>query len=163
MCVPAASDSQTAMRQLKRLDERHLWSLVCLDLSQAAQYVLMDNQSHRLLKRLLPGPYTFVLPANSRLPRRVFGKRKDIGIRIPDNVVCRSLLAELGSPLLSTTLRFAGEDEPACDPDEFVSRLSKWNMVVLDAGWGGMIPTTVVDLCQDEPRLLRQGQGAWPA
>ena len=162
ICLPTASNAQAEIRRIRRLDEHHLWSLVCADLSQAAHYVRMDNPSHRILHRLLPGPYTFILPALSTLPKRAFGKRRDVGIRIPEHVVCQMLLQELDQPLLSTTLQFLDEEFPATDPEQFVGRLKGLSMAVMDAGWCGMITTTVVDLCGDEPELLREGLGEWP-
>ncbi len=162
MCLPGATEAQASICQLRRLDAAHLWTLVCSNLSQAAQYVRMDNQDHRILRRLLPGPYTFILPALSALPRRVFGKRRDIGLRIPEHRVCRMLLDEGGQPLLSTTLQFPGEEFPASDPEQFICRLKGQSFAVLDAGWCGLVPTTIVDLCADEPQVLRMGLGAWP-
>lgn len=163
LCRPQATQAIDAIRLLRRLDDSHLWSVISVDLSQASACVRIDNQAHRILKRCLPGPYTFILPANSNLPRRIFGKRRDVGIRMPDHPVCHALLAECGEQLLATTLIFPGEAEPAFDPDEFSSRLKHLNCAVLDAGWGGMLPTTVVDLCGEGPELLRQGLGEWPA
>ncbi len=162
MVLPAALKAQESIRQLRGLDESHLWSLVCADLSQAAQYVSIDNPSHRILKHALPGPYTFVLPANSKLPKRIFGKRKDVGIRMPDHAVCHMLLQELGEPLLATSMQFPDEDDIAIDPDAMEPRIKHMHAVLLDAGWGGMTPTTVVDLCGDVPEILRQGLGDWP-
>ena len=162
MCLPGVADAQAAICRLRQLGQAHLWSLVCDSLSQAAQYVRMDNQAHRILRRLLPGPYTFILPALSALPRRIFGKRRDIGIRIPEHPVCAMLLAELGQPLLSTTLHLPGEEYPATDPEQFLGRLRGQSFVVLDAGWCGLVPTTVVDLCGDGPELVRMGLGPWP-
>jgi len=161
--LPDASDAISGIRRLRQLDKQHWWSLVCLDLSQAARYVRMDNDAHRVLRRCLPGPYTFILPANSQLPRRIFGKRRDVGVRMPAHAVCRGLLEELGEPLLAATMVFPGEQNAAVDPDEFISRLKGSNVLVLDAGWGGLTPTTVIDLCGDRPELMRQGMGEWPA
>ncbi len=163
MALPDASGAISGIRRLRQLDKQHWWSLVCSDLSQAARYVRMDNNAHRVLKRCLPGPYTFILPANSQLPRRIFGKRHDVGIRMPAHTVCRALLRELGSPLLATTLIFPDEADEAVDPDEFIPRLKGTNILVLDAGRGGVAPTTVIDLCGDAPKLMRQGVGEWPA
>ena len=163
MCAPEAFEAQGDIRRLRQLDERHLWSLVCGDLSQASSYVKMDNAAYRIVRRHLPGPYTFILPASSTLPRRIFGKRRDVGIRIPEHAVCRMLLGEIGGPLVATTMQFAGEDAAEIDPDLIVEGLRGNDCVVLDAGWGGMVPTTVVDLCGDNPDLVRQGAGEWPA
>ncbi|MDX8384379.1 MAG: L-threonylcarbamoyladenylate synthase [Ghiorsea sp.] len=161
MVLPSALKAQESIRQLRALDEKHLWSLVCSDLSQAAQYVSIDNAAHRLLKQHLPGPYTFILPANSTLPKRVFGKRRDVGIRMPDHAVCRMLLEELGEPLLATSMQFADEDAVAADPEAMEARMKHLNVLLLDAGWGDMTPTTIVDLCGDVPEVLRQGLGDW--
>jgi len=162
MALPNAHDAIAGIARLRCLGTHHWWSLVCSDLSQASSYVRMDNEAHRILKRCLPGPYTFILPANSRLSKRVFGKRKDVGIRISQHAVCRALLEELNEPLLATTLIFPDEDDAAIDPESFIPRLKGSNMLVLDAGWGGMEPTTVIDLCSDAPELIREGAGNWP-
>ncbi len=163
MCRPQATDAIANILKLRQLDDSHLWSVVCADLSQAATCVRMDNRAHRIVKRCLPGAYTFILPACTSLPRRIFGKRRDVGVRIPDHPVCHLLMEVYGEILLSTTLQFPGDNCPAFDPDEFVPRLKHLSCAVLDVGWGGMTPTTVVDLCEDEPLMLRQGAGAWPA
>lgn len=163
LCRPQSTNAIAAMRQLRELDNSHLWSVFCADLSQAATCVLIDNRAHRILKRCLPGPYTFILPASSSLPRRIFGKRRDVGIRMPDHPVCRMLLAECGEVLLATTLQLPGESGPEFDPELFAPRLARFSCAVLDAGWGGLLPTTVVDLCEPEPLLLRPGAGEWPA
>lgn len=163
LCLPGSVKAVAEITKLRQLDNTHMWSLVCSDLSQAATCVRMDNHAHRVLKRCLPGPYTFILPASSSLPRRIFGKRRDVGIRIPDHPVCQMLLEEVGDVLLATTLLLPGQSDPEFDPDEFVPRLKHLSCAVLDAGWGGMVPTTVVDLCDSEPELYRQGAGDWPA
>jgi len=161
MALPESFGALGDIRQLRRLDESHLWSLVCTDLSQAAQYVRIDNAAHRLLKRYLPGPYTFILPASSTLSRRVFGKRRDVGIRIPEYEICRQMLEELGAPLLATTLQFPDEELPSSDPDLIHERVRHMDCILMDAGWAGVTPTTVVDLCGGEPVLLREGVGEW--
>ncbi|MDQ7001927.1 MAG: L-threonylcarbamoyladenylate synthase [Ghiorsea sp.] len=161
MALPSALKAQETIRKLRNLDEHHLWSLVVANLSQAAQYVSIDNPSHRILKHHLPGPYTFILPANSKLPKRIFGKRKDVGIRMPDHAVCHMLLQEIGEPLLATSMQFPDEDFIATDPDAIEPRIKHLNAILLDAGWGDMTPTTIVDLCDDVPQVLRQGLGEW--
>jgi|UPI00037F7193 tRNA threonylcarbamoyl adenosine modification protein (Sua5/YciO/YrdC/YwlC family) len=163
MMLCNAYGAQQAVRTLRQLDERHLWSLVCHDLPQASQFVKIDNHNHRILKRHLPGPFTFVLPVNSQLHRRVLNKRKDIGIRMPDHPVCDMLLQELRQPLLATSVIFPGESEIAIDPDVIIARIKHLNAVMLDVGWCGAEPTTVVDLNDDvEQRVLRPGLGIWP-
>lgn len=161
VALPESVEALRNIRQLRRLDDSHLWSLVCDGLSQAAQYARIDNAAHRLLKRHLPGPYTFILPASSTLSKRIFGKRRDIGIRIPQHEVCIQLLAELETPLLATSMQFPDEELPASDPDLIHERVRHMDCILLDAGWAGVTPTTVVDLCGDEPVLLRQGVGEW--
>jgi len=161
MALPTSHDALSGFSALRRLDDHHLWSLICSDLSQAASYVRMDNEAHRILRRCLPGPYTFILPANSQLPKRVFGKRRDVGLRMPQHAVCQMLLEELGEPLLATSLIFPGDEDAAIDPDDFIDRLKGQNLLVMDAGWGGVEPTTVVDLCGEAPELIRQGAGDW--
>jgi tRNA threonylcarbamoyl adenosine modification protein (Sua5/YciO/YrdC/YwlC family) len=163
VCNPHAVDAMAAIRKLRNLDDSHLWAVLCADLSQAAGCARVDNQAHRLLKRCLPGPYTFILPASSMLPKRIFGKRRDVGIRIPQHEVCRSLLQEYGDILLITTFAFPGDSEAAHDADDFVARIKHLSCAVLDAGWCGLVPTTVVDLCAEEPLLVREGMGEWPA
>jgi len=135
--------------------------LACSDLSQAAGYVRIDNMAHRTLKRCFPGPFTFILPASSSLSRRVFGKRRDVGIRMPEHIVCRMLLEELGTPLLTTSMQFPDEEFVVSDPDQLHERMKHLDCVFMDAGWGGITPTTVVDLCGETPQLLRQGSGRW--
>jgi len=161
VALPESVDALRDIRQLRRLDDSHLWALVCDGLSQAAQYARIDNVAHRILKRHLPGPYTFILPASSTLSKRIFGKRRDIGIRIPQHEVCIQLLAELGTPLLATSMQFPDEEHPASDPDLIHERVRHMNSILMDAGWSGVTPTTVVDLCGDEPVLLRHGVGEW--
>ena len=163
MCRPQATDAIADILKLRQLDDSHLWSVVCANLSQAATCVRMDNRAHRIMTRGLPGAYTFILTSDSPLTRRRFGKRRDVCVRIPDHPVCHLLLEVCGDILLSTTLQFPGDDCPAFDPDEFVPRLKHLSCAVVDVGWGGMTPTTVVDLCEDEPLMLRQGAGEWPA
>lgn len=162
MAMPEAVDALRDIRQLRRLDDSHLWALVCSDLSQAAGYVRIDNVAHRILKRHLPGPFTFILPASSMLSKRVFGKRRDVGIRIPQHEICRMLLDEIGMPLLATSMQLPGEESPSPDPDQLNERVRHLNCVLLDGGWCGVMPTTVIDLCHDEPLVLREGIGQWP-
>jgi len=161
MMLPQSLQAQADVRQLRQLDDKHLWSLVVESLSQASNYVKMDNQVHRMLKRSLPGPYTFILPASSALPKRIFCKRRDMGIRMPSHAVCSMLLEELGEPLLATSMQFADAEDIAIDPDEIAQRIKHLHAVLMDVGWGGMMPTTIVDLCDDEVKILRQGQGEW--
>lgn len=162
VAAPESHAALEAIRRLRRLERGHLWSLMCADLSQASRYVRMDNPAHRLLRRLLPGPYTFILPATSMVPRRLFGKRRAIGVRIPRLPLCAGLLERMDGPLLATTMQFPDEEGPACDPDRIDERICGHDAILLDAGWGGSETTTVVDLCGDAPELIRAGCGEWP-
>ncbi|MDQ6992760.1 MAG: L-threonylcarbamoyladenylate synthase [Mariprofundus sp.] len=163
MCRPDATNAVAAIKQFKKLNDSHLWAVACADLTMASTCVRLDNGAHRILKRCLPGPYTFILPANASLPRRIFAKRKDVGVRMPDHPICQMLLEACGDVLLTTTLSLPNSDEPAYDPDEFIPHLKHLGCVILDGGWGGLVPTTVVDLCGDEALILRAGAGVWPA
>lgn len=146
--------------RLRELDERHNFTLLCRDLSDIATYAKVDNATYRLLKSCTPGAYTFILPATSEVPRRLLHpKRKTIGIRIPDNAICQALLAELGEPLLTSTLQLPGDDFPLCDPEEIRDRVGSRLELIIDGGHGPHLPTTVVDLSGDAPALLREGGG----
>lgn len=138
-------------------DESQLLTLICADLSDIAKYAVIENPQYRLLKRLLPGPYTFILPATKEVPRMLIGKRKTIGLRVPSHAVPRALVAALESPLVSTSASYRGE-EPLNDPSEIVQRF-KGIELVLDAGYCGIVPSTVVDLSGPEPVVVREGAG----
>lgn len=150
------------LRRIRQFDRNHQFTLVCRDLSEISTYARVDNWQFRLLKQHTPGPYTFILAATKELPRRVaHERRKTIGIRIPENVVTQALLETLGEPLISCTLNFPGEDYPVGDPKEWRAQLEASVDVVIDGGPCGMEPTTVIDLSEAEPRLLRKGKGDW--
>lgn len=138
-------------------DESQLLTLVCADLSHISHYAVLENAHYRLLKRLLPGPYTFILPATREAPRVLLTKRKTIGLRVPNHAVTRALVAALDTPLISTSASYRGE-EPLNDPAEIVARF-KGIELVLDAGYCGVVPSTVVDLTGAEPVVVREGAG----
>jgi tRNA threonylcarbamoyl adenosine modification protein (Sua5/YciO/YrdC/YwlC family) len=149
------------IRQIRRVDERHLLTLMCRDLSDIGLYAKVDNRTYRLLKNATPGPYTFILEATREVPRRLsHPSRKTIGLRVPDHRVAASLLDVLGQPLLTTTLQLPGDEMPLNDADLIVERLDYQIDFVLDAGACGVEPTTVVDLTGAEAVLVRQGKGA---
>lgn len=153
-------DAAERLRNIRQFDRHHQFTLVCRDLSQIATYARVDNTQFRLLKRLTPGPFTFVLDATKELPRRVaHEKRKTIGIRVPDHVIVQSLLTAHGGPLISCTLQLPGEEGPVSDPQDVREQLSRLVDVVIDGGHCGVDPTTVLNLSEDPPRLLRQGKG----
>ena len=149
-----------ALRRVRGVDDRHHLTLLCRDLSELANYARVDNRQFRLLKLGTPGPYTFILQATKEVPRRVsHPQRRTIGLRVPDHRVTQALLAELGQPLLATTLIPPGEDEPMNDPQAIRERFQKLLQAVVDAGACPMQPTTVVDLTDDDPVLVRVGRG----
>lgn len=148
------------LRRIRNFDRNHQFTLVCRDLSEIATYAKVDNWQFRLLRKFTPGPYTFILDATKELPRRVaHEKRKTIGIRVPDHPVTQALLATLGEPLISCTLQFPGESDPVNDTDEFHDRLDREVDVVLESGNCGLQPTTIIDLTEQPPKLIRLGKG----
>jgi tRNA threonylcarbamoyl adenosine modification protein (Sua5/YciO/YrdC/YwlC family) len=156
-------DDKTAverLRAIRGLDEKHLLTLMCRDLSELAQYAQVDNRQYRFLRDWAPGPYTFVLNATKEVPRRLWHpSRKTIGLRVPSSPVAAGLLEEHGAPLLGTSLVLPGETDPMNDPDEIVERLARRVEAVIDAGGQGYEPTTVVDLTGAEPVVTRIGCG----
>ena len=148
------------IRSIRRLDERHNFTLMCRDLSELSSYAVVDNASYRLLRAHTPGPYTFILKATAEVPRRLLHpKRKTIGLRVPDNRVALALLAELAEPIMSVTLVMPGEELPLADTDEMRERLDNAVDLLIDGGGCGLEPTTVVDLSGPGPVVLRQGKG----
>ncbi len=140
--------------------DKHNFTLVCRDLSEITTYARIDNQAFRLLKSLTPGAYTFIHQATKQVPRRLLHpKRKTIGIRVPDNVICLALLGELDQPILSTTLMLPGDDMPLTDPYDMRALLDRQVDLVIDGGFCGLEPTTVVDMTGEAPEVMRVGKG----
>ncbi|MFI7491894.1 L-threonylcarbamoyladenylate synthase [Micromonospora echinaurantiaca] len=159
-CQLGNRDGLDRIREIRHLDDRHHFTLVCRDFAQLGQLVKVSNAAFRLVKASTPGSYTFILPATREVPRRLLHPRKrTVGVRVPDHTVAQALLAELGEPLLSSTLVLPGEDEPLTQGWEIKERLDHLVDAVLDAGDCGKEPTTVVDLSQPEPEILRRGAG----
>jgi tRNA threonylcarbamoyl adenosine modification protein (Sua5/YciO/YrdC/YwlC family) len=159
-CLIGDKDALDRIRRIRGLDESHQLTLVCRDLSEIASYAKVGNAHYRLLKAMTPGPYTFILPATKQVPRRVqHPKRKTIGIRVPGNLILQALLAELGEPLMSTTLQLPGDDQPLNDPYEVRQRLEKLVDLIIDGAFGDLEATTVVDLSDEVPRVVRVGRG----
>lgn len=148
------------IRRIRKLDARHNFTLVCRDLSEIATYAKVNNTVYRLLKHATPGPYTFILKATSEVPRRLMhAKRKTVGLRVPENNIAAALLEDLGEPLMSVSLIMPGDDLPLIDPYEIRELLEHEVDLVIDGGFCGMEPTTVVDLADDTPLVLRVGKG----
>ncbi|MDR5866762.1 L-threonylcarbamoyladenylate synthase [Halomonas koreensis] len=148
------------IKWLRALDDKHNFTLVCSDLSEIGTYAKVDNDVFRLLKAHTPGPYTFILQATTEVPRLLLHpKRRSIGVRVPDHHITRALLAALGEPLMSVTLIPVEESLPMTDADEIRARFGAHLDLVIDGGACQLEPTTVVDLRELPPRLLREGRG----
>ncbi|MCB1678706.1 MAG: threonylcarbamoyl-AMP synthase [Halioglobus sp.] len=148
------------IRRIRKLDARHNFTLVCRDLSEIATYARVDNTAYRLLRHCTPGPYTFILRATSEVPRRLLHpKRKTVGLRVPDNRVAAALLQDLGAPLMSVTLIMPGDELPLIDPYDIRQTLEHDVDLVIDGGYCGMEATTVVDVADGVPLILRAGKG----
>ena len=160
VCHLDDKDAVMRLRKIRGVDDKHHLTLLCRDLSEIAQYAKVDNRQFRMLKAATPGAYTFILEATKEVPRRLsHPSRKTIGLRVPENSITHALLAELKQPLLGTTLILPDEEEPLTDPELVRERLEKQIDLVIDGGACSLIPTTVIDMTQEMPELIRQGRG----
>jgi len=160
-CRIGDKEAADRIRSIRALPPEHLFTLVCSSIAQAAQYARMDDVRFRTIKRAGGGDYVYILPASREVPRRLqHPRRRTIGVRLITHPVALALLAELGEPLLSSTLQLPDDDYPLNDPDEIRSRLAGRIDVILDAGPCGMEPSTVVDMTGDMPVVLRKGKGS---
>lgn len=160
-CGIGHKSAMERIRRIRQLESTHHFTLVCRDLSEISNYAKVDNTAYRLLKMLTPGPYTFLLKATHEVPRRLqHPKRKTIGLRVPDHVISQALLAELGEPMMSTTLRLPGDHLPMSDPGDIEQRMSSQVDLIVLAGSCGVEPTTVVDLTEAVPEVVREGCGS---
>ncbi len=145
---------------LRRLHKHHQFTLACKDLSELGTYARVDNMDYRLLKRATPGPFTFILRASREVPKRlVHERRKTIGLRVPDHPIASALLAALGEPLMTTSLRLPDHEEALRDVDEVRQAVGNRVDLILDGGSCGLVPSTVIDLTADLPEIVRQGKG----
>lgn len=159
-CQIGNKNAMDRIRAIRKLGEKHNFTLVCSDLSEIATYAMVDNAAYRLLKTHTPGPYTFVLKATHEVPRRLqHPKRKTIGLRIPGNPIAQAILKELGEPLMSSTLILPDDDMPMTDPQEMYDALGHQVDLVIGGGNCGSIPTTVVELTEGTPVIARHGLG----
>ena len=147
------------LRSIRGIDQRHHLTLMCRDLAEISAYAIVDDARFRLLKRAMPGSYTFILRARREVPRRVT-RKKTIGVRIPGHPAAQALLVELDEPMLSTTLALPGDAMPLSDPQDIRERLERQLELIIDAGSCGTEPSTVIDLTADEPQVLRKGKGS---
>jgi tRNA threonylcarbamoyl adenosine modification protein (Sua5/YciO/YrdC/YwlC family) len=148
------------IKKIRKLDDKHNFTLVCRDLSELGIYAKVNNQQYRLLRNSTPGAYTFILRATSEVPRRLLhAKRKTIGLRIPDSNIALAIMEELGEPIMSTSLILPNETEPLTDPYDIREVLQHQVDLVIDGGYCGMEATTVINLVEDVPEIIREGAG----
>ncbi|CAB3783235.1 L-threonylcarbamoyladenylate synthase [Pararobbsia alpina] len=154
-------DAVDRLRRIRGIDERQHLSLLVRDLSELANFAIVDNRQFRMIRSVTPGPYVFVLVATKEVPRRLsHPSRKTIGLRVPDHEIVRTLLAELGQPVIASTLILPPDVDPLNDPEEIRSRLEKQIDLVIDGGACPREPSTVIDLTGTEPELIRAGRGS---
>ncbi len=159
-CLIGDKDAMERIRRIRDAGKDHNFTLVCRDLSEIAKYARVDNSQYRTLRAFTPGPYTFLLEATREVPKRLQNpKRRTIGLRVPDNPIVRMLLAELGEPIMSSTLLLPGDEMPITDPQEVKQRLGHAVDLVIDGGQGGFEPSSVVDLSGPAPVVVRHGKG----
>ena len=159
-CHVGDKDAMERIRRVRGVDERHHFTLVCRDLSEIGTFAKVNNAQYRLLKAHTPGTYTFILQATRELPRRLaHPKRATVGVRVPEHPVTHALLTELSEPLLSSTLMLPGDENPLNDAEAIRTRLEHEVDLILDGGTCGIEPTTVIDLSEPEPILIRKGKG----
>ena len=155
--------SPRAFERLRKIRDKaeDSFSIMCADLSHISDYAKVDNPTFKLLKRNLPGPFTFILQASSRLPDKLLGKRKTIGVRIADNAIALAIVRELGIPLITCSVKEEGgsADEYVTDPELINEERGAQVDMIIDGGYGSMLPTTLIDLSDEEPEIVRQGGG----
>ncbi|HHT01058.1 MAG TPA: threonylcarbamoyl-AMP synthase [Thiomicrospira sp.] len=163
-CLLDIKDGADKIRQIRLLDPKHELTLMCRDLSNLSEYAKVGNTQFRYLKNHLPGPYTFILPASREVPKRLQApKRKTIGLRVTPNIVTNALLSYLDKPLLTATLIQPGESQPMTDGWTIQEEFGHCLDAVLDGGFSGFEPTTIIDFTEEKPVLVRQGQGEFLA
>lgn len=159
-CRLGDKEAQDRIRRIRQLDDKHNFTLMCRDLSEVGTYARVDNPAYRLLRAHTPGPYTFILKATGEVPRRLQNpRRRTIGLRVPEHPVAAALLEAMGEAILSSTLWLPGDEYPLNDPDVIEQRVGRLVDLLLDAENCALEPTTVVDLSEGAPVLVRQGRG----
>lgn len=159
-CQMGDKSALDRIRAIRQIDDKHHMTLVCQDLSELSLYAKVDNTAFRMIKNNTPGPYTFILEATREVPKRLLhAKKKTLGLRIPDIPIVQALLAESREPLLSSSLIMPGETEPMLEPWEIRDTLEHQIDLVIDGGYCGIEPTTIVSLLEDSPEIIREGSG----
>lgn len=157
-CMMGEKMALERIHAIRQLDKAHNFTLMCRDLSELATYAKLTNQDFRYIKNLIPGAYTFILEATAETPRRLkHAKRKTIGVRVPDNAIVMALIEALGEPLMTSTLILPNDELPLTDPYDIRQTLEHQLELVIDGGFCGMEPTTVIDMTADSPVVARQG------
>ncbi|MEK7845458.1 MAG: L-threonylcarbamoyladenylate synthase [Nitrospinota bacterium] len=144
--------------QIKKREKNKPLSFICADLSDISQYAIVSNYAYRIMKRCLPGPYTFILEASSKTPKKIMSKRKTVGIRIPDHKICLAIVVELGHPLITTSANISTEEE-LNNPDDIEDKLGHSLDLIIDGGPLISTPSTIIDLTGDSPMVIREGKG----
>ncbi len=161
VCHLGDRQASERLRAIRGVDDKHLLTILCADLSQLASYAMVDNQQFRFLKHWTPGPYTFVLQATKDVPKRLsHPQRRTIGLRVPTSPVVHELLAQLGEPVLASTLRLPDAQEVLSDPDDIMAKIGKRVDLLLDVGTMGIEPTTIIEFTEAGPQIRRFGLGA---
>lgn len=159
-CVIGDKRAMERIRRIRKLDDDHNFTLVCRDLSELGTYARVDNTAYRMLRNATPGAYTFILEATGEVPRRLMHpKRKTVGLRVPDNAITQALLSALGEPLMSVTLILPGDEFPLTDPYDIRASLEHEIDLVIDGGYCGLEPTSVIDMTREPPAIIRRGLG----
>ncbi len=159
-CLLDHSQALERIIRIRGLDPQHLFTIICRDLSVIGTLAKVENTAFRLIKSLIPGPYTFVLKASREVPKRLHHpKRKTIGLRVPDNRICLDLVEALGEPMLSTSLVLPGNEWPEADPEEIRDKIGQLLDLVIDGGMIGTEETTIIDVTGDVPEVVRVGKG----
>jgi tRNA threonylcarbamoyl adenosine modification protein (Sua5/YciO/YrdC/YwlC family) len=159
-CHIGDKNAMEKIRRIRQLSDKHNFTLMCEDLSAIATYARVSNTAYRLLKAYTPGPYTFILAATAEVPRRLMHpKRKTIGLRIPDHPVAQALLAALGEPVMSTSLILPGDEHPLSEIYDIEEKLGRQVDLIIESGACGLEPSTVIDLVEGVPEVVRVGKG----
>ena len=159
-CQMGTKTALETIRRIRKLDDDHNFTLICRDLSDLGTYARVDNTAYRAIRHATPGPYTFILEATSEVPKRLaHPKRKTIGVRVPQNNIAQALLAELGEAMMSVTLILPGDEYPLSDPYDIRALLEHEVDLVIDGGYCGLEPTSVIDMHQIPWQILRVGLG----
>ena len=159
-CHLGDKSASDRIKRIRKLDDKHNFTLVCRDLSDIGTYAKVDNTTYRMLKAYTPGAYTFILDATNEVPRRLLHpKRRTIGVRVPDNAIVHALLGELGEPIMSSTLILSGETDPMIDPEDIRDALEHELSLIIDGGFCGMEATTVINFTGGNPEVTRVGKG----